>query len=585
MPTLLERAGTRLAKSRLGGALLGEVYRSVDESMRVMQKAYYQGPWQLPPEVLREQLREVDPWQVHSILNTDTWDIIGGYTGDSNAERQRAVRESERLYKYNPLAQWTVWLWTSWGLGDKVKVAVPANEEANEAIQDFFTSERNVVVLADDRIKELSRWLLVKGNRFFVFYTSNQDGETKIRQLDQAEMTPIANPEDKTDTWYYKREWIPGGGTQLTLYYPDWTTLYARNPVNGEYDDGVADKRWQILVEAGAVPANGRRADRLNGDADDTVLGEEATTVACILWATHNQKDEADLWGWPLLTNPRAWLQAHHELMEDRLTVSRAKSQFVRRKKFTGGSRVRDGLINTVASTLGRSQWTDTNPSATAGSVEFDNSMVDTTDIAMTTGAGDTATDNKTFAWMALLGGGLFPTSAGLDTARFATALEMDKAQSMLFETYRQFWSAQFRKIGNIALMALEKYGGQNFGEYTITVSIDTFSISDFPAIAKTIGQFARDTIIPLVEKGTLSNNAALAIMGQLYKISLHALGIESTDELTSDEALGIGQPAPAESDTMAQIAAVIRANVEEGSVDWQAVSEWALDSLVEGVE
>lgn len=567
---------------------------------------YKAEPWLLPPQELQKQLKdilaEIDPYDVRSALDLQTWDIIGGATGDLGLERERAVKASKWLFKCNPLAQWAIWLWTSWGMGDKVRVSVidkktdksvgkktrsPSVQLANTAVDEFFTAERNEPVLADDNIKELSRWLLVGGNRFFVFFTSTVDGITTVDLIDQDEMKPIKNPDRKKVVWFYKRTWTPEGKTSKTMYYPDYKTYFA------ERDTSTLniDQRWQHLVELETVREDAKKSW---GDGDNIGDGETTpSTDAYILWSRHNIKDEDELWGWPLLTNPRAWLQAHQHLLESRLTLAEAATQYFQRMEVEGGSRAVKSVIGTIKSNLSQNQRYDTNPPATAGSTQVQNKAVTTTDLPLITGASDTATDNKTFVWMALLGAGIFPTSAGLDAARFATALEMDKAQSMLFEEYKSFWGAQFKKIAKIALLALEKHSNANFGDYTIVVSIDTFSLADFPAIAKTIGGFVRDTITPLVEADVVDRDPVMAIITRFYKMALDSLGVEDAADLTSDEAFGIGvereeppEPAPvvvpvvpgAEMPMSAEER--ILENLRDGNITPEIVREWMIGEL-----
>jgi hypothetical protein len=555
---------------RGSGGIGAKQREALASALSVYQNAYLAGPWLMSPDAVKEQLsgllEEVDPWMVYNVLDTQAWEVIGGYTGDYGAERNRAVQESRRQYKYNPLHQWAVWLWTSWGIGDKVRVTVvqtgddgePVDNDEKDAtnpdwvVNDLFTSDRNEVLFADDRIDDLSNFLLVDGNRFFLHFISTQDGEDTVRKASQDEMTPVCNPEDASDVWFYKRQWTPTGKTQRTVYYPDYHTLFAKQ-ADGAYDEGTADRRWALLVKAGAIDGGAQRADKpqapqQGANGQTTIATADATekpppTVACVQWVRHNVKNEDELWGWPLATCARPWLTAQKEYMESRLTLAKAASQYVRRKKVKGGSRAVNSVIGQIGTTLSQSNWSDTNPPAVAGSVEVDNDAIETTDLPLVTGARDTADDNKTFSWMALLGDGLLTTSAGLDTARFATALEMDKAQSSLFENYRTFWGAQFRKAATIALMARERYGGQNYGEYTITVSIDSFSLADFPAIVKTIGQLVRDTVAPFVDNGTMDPKLAMSVIGELWRVSLSALGIERAHELTTPEALGIAEP------------------------------------------
>lgn len=566
---------TTLAEQWRGSGGMREQQReALSEALTLMRNAYQMGPWELPPDVLRGQLaeilREQDPWMVYNLLDQTAWEVIGGYAVDSSIERARAVNESKRLYKYNPLAQWSIWSWTNWGLGDKLRVGVPDNDEANEVVQEFFTAERNEPLLADDNVSELSNWLLVMGNRLFVFFTSTLDGETTIRLVDQSEITLIYNPDDSSEIWFYERTWTPRGGTSRTIFYPDWKTYFSDE----------LNKRWETLQKLSTVPKSGAKLSWGDGEVELGAGGDTPRTDAYILFVPHNIKDESDLWGWPLLTNPRAWMQAHQHLMESRLTLAEAASMYVRRKRVTGGSRAVKSVISTIASNLSQSQWTDTNPPAVAGATEVENAQIETTDLPLVTGARDTAEDNRTFSWMALLGAGLFPTSAGLDTARWATALEMGKDQSMLFERYRNFWAAQFRKIAKIVVKAKEKFDKANYGEYTVDVSTDSFSLADFPAVAKTIGDLSRSVLVPLVADGTMPAETARRIAAVLWRVSLQALGIERAEQLTSDKAFGIAEEEGQKA--VERLARIIGENVAGGDVALSNALEWV---ILEGVQ
>jgi hypothetical protein len=439
-----------------------------------------------------------------------------------------------RLYRSSPLAQWAVWLWTGWGIGDKVRIE-PTDEGAREKWNEFWQAARNAGVLADDEVHELSNWLLVKGNRFLAFFASTVDGETTVRLLPTSQISEIvSNPDDASEAWFYKRTWQANKQAR-TLYYPDWQLFFS---------DRLEDA-WNKLIEAKAVPAGAQRADRKDGEQ---AIGEdEPGTAVCVLHLAFNYKEdpaEADgesAWGWPLLTTSRAWTKAHKHFMEARLTVAEAKAMYVRRKKVQGGSRAVSSVINTIASKLSSTSYVETNPPAAPGSTEVENAAVDTADLPMTTGASDAEADNKMFTWMALLGAGVFPTSAGLDTARWATALEMDKAQSMTFERYQIYWSASWRKVVKIVLSFQQMYGSASYQTLEAEVSIDAFSLSDFPQVAQSIGGLVRDALGPLVDNGTMQPETARTIMATLWRINLQALGVDEAGDLTSDEAFGIG--------------------------------------------
>lgn len=590
---------TRIAENWRGtdNLLVAQERRKVQETLTILQNAYLSGPWQLPPDELARQLKEqgIDEGLLNYLISQVGWDVIGGYGDDTTAERERTLNESVRLYKYSPLAQWAVWLWSNWGLGETLDVT-PNDEGAVEVWDEFWEADRNARLFAADRIHELSHWLLVKGNRFMTFYASELDGEVTARLVAPEQVTAIVtNPDDASEPWFYRREYSPPSSAQKTLFYPDWETFFS---------DELED-RWEAVVEANSdISSDAERADRMNGGEEQ--LGGDAApgTVVCMLHVAHNIKDESSLWGWPLLTCARPYIGAHKKFMEDRLSVASAVAMFVRRYQHAGGSRAQAALVDTIASNLSRTQLYDTNPPAAAGSSEVLNKALDVTDLPLKTGASDAKSDNEMFAWKALLGAGLFPTSAGLDTARWATALEMDKAQSMLFQGYQTFWGAQWRKMVKIVLLYKERYGGGSFKDKGAEVSVDSFSLADFPGVARTIGQIVRDALTPLVDNGTVPAEAAKDILAELWRILLQSLNVGKAADLTGEEAweepeeeeepqpppaafqFQPGQlpvPQPEEPEVVEQIAAMIRRNARDGAVDWQTVAEWALEEKMEG--
>ena len=500
--------------------------------------------WELPPKELAARLQEVDPWMVQQLLASG-WEMLGGYSASSSLERELAINASRQMYRDNPLHQWAVWLWTSWGLGDSIAINIVRESPQDVdgvamAWDEFFTAPRNQAVFGDDCIQELSNWLLNDGNSFLAFYASNQDGETTTSELDPDEIVEIVtHPQYSMRPLFYKRQFTDGTNS-LTWYYPDWQAYFS-----GKLDDPYpGDEKGRTLAEV-VLPRGAIRADTQKAVEDKSTSigsGDEARTVVCVLHISHNRKERRSLWGWPLATCSRAFLVAHKKFAESRLTVAMAKAAFVRRMTALTGSRGIKGMVNTVASNLSASQYTDTNPAPTSGATQMVNKAVTVEDLQMNTGAGDARTDNELFTWMPLLGEGLFPTSAGLDTSRWATAVEMDKAQSMLFEKYQTFWRAQFERIVKIVIGFKQEFGHLVPGDYTVEVSVDSFSLADFPAVGRAIGDVVSRTLTPLVDNGVLSTDAARAILAPLWRVNLQALGIKAAAELTSDEAFGIGE-------------------------------------------
>jgi len=484
---------------------------------------------QAPRDALRSlQESGVDEALLLDLTTQIGWDQIATMGASQAGSQQRglAMSQSERLWMYSPIYQWSVWLWTGWGLGENVTATLP-DENAQQWWDEFFFARRNRAVLGREKIHSLSDWLLVKGNRFLVLFTATAGenaGRTTIRTISGADPEPIYNPGDKAEVWFWKRAYTENGKPEKTLYYPSWETSLSPE----------LEERWRVLIEGKKVPGDAKRAD----------LRQAGTTV-CIQHVAHNRKVEDSPLGWPLSTTAAPWIRGHKRFAESRLGVALAIAQFVRRTQVSGGSRAVESVINTIASTLSQSSLSDRNPPGAAGSWHVENKASDTTELPMRTGASDAKADNETFSWMALLGAGLFPTSAGLDTSRWATALEMDKAQSMIFERYQDLWIESMETLCYAVLSLADKYGDASIEEKNrvAQISIDSFSLSDFPSVAKAIGSFASQMLTPMVQNGVIDLDAAAQLTAELWRISLQALGVNNAADLAAPELFRPEQP------------------------------------------
>ena len=496
-------------------------------------RAYEYGPWRLPPQELARQLQEQDSWMIQDILNQMDWESLGTYAADSSAERQRAINDSVRLFKYSPLAQFSLWLWTGWGLGDEVRVIIRDNPEVQAIWDEFWEADRNKIVLGEDVIHDLSNFLLRDGNTFLVYFTG-VDGKSTLRELPVSEMTAIVtDPDDGFTPLFYQRT---NPVDNMQTYYPDWLA----------YIDDLLDTNVSIDGETQQIVDSELTKSVLTDNASSVRMDKqrEATTMV-VQHIAHNRKERDSLWGWPLLTCARAYMKSHKEFTESRLTVAQSVAMFVRRKQVSGGSRAVKSIAGTLQSALGRNQMSDTNAPPYAGSVEIDNEAVRTTDLPLRTGAIDAHSDNELFAWVSLLGAGLFPTSAGLDTTRWATAIEMDKAQSMLFETYKTFWSAQFTQMVRVVIGMYEKRTGKKMKPYTVQVSTDALYLSDVPGIATSVSKLLQTSLSPLVDQGIVPTKAAKKIVAALWHSVLQAMGVTDADDITNSESFEFDKITP----------------------------------------
>ncbi|MCP4540656.1 MAG: hypothetical protein GY832_26255 [Chloroflexi bacterium] len=508
---------TRLT-ALVGGDELRERQDAMAQTVAALATAYDAGKYELPPVELMRQLGEyASTADLDFIMSLAGWEGNQLLAANIGQERTYAIAQSEHAWRHSPLYQWSVWAWTSNGLGESVKV-VPVDDTAKETWDEFWSADRNASVLGQDKIQDVSDWLLVMGDRYLVYFASTVDGEATVRNIVPSQFPgpPITDPNDDSLPLFYKRVWKDSKGTQQTLYYPDWAAFF-----------GYPEK----LDQEGLLPVGAKRADRPDGE----VIGNESPgTVAVIQHIAFNRKNESDLRGWPLGTVGLPYERAHEEFVRGRLAVSAAKQLFVRRKVTDAGSRGLASIKSTLQSSLATSGYFDTNPAPAPGGTELDNKAITTTDLPMTTGASDAKVDNDMFAWMALLGTGMLPTSAGLDTSRWATALTMDKNQAMLWSRYKSFMGQQFKNTVKIVLSFREKYGGQTYADKSATVVIDTLSIVDFPPVVEALAKMFEGALTPLVEIGVMPIEKAQGIAAAAWLILLQALGVENAEKLST---------------------------------------------------
>lgn len=549
-------------RQRLTNFLLGDEKRRLEAVTQRLWEAYQEGPYSLTPGELVRQLSEYDSSLLDDLVNQLQWERVGmlGYGQDSDAERQRFVKESQRLWKYNPLAQWSVWTWTDYGFGDEVLVTCE-DEDAEEVFAEaWYTSS----IFDDDKIHELSNNVLVEGNVYIVAYESTMDGSMRFSTIPSTEIAEIVtSPSDKTKALFYKRQWIDAKTNRgVVLYYPDWEIV------------GDDELDTEKLLPDGALRSD--VSGELTPDNGDGT--GKPSTIAYILHVAHNRKEAGSLYGWPIIGIASPYLRAHKQFVENRLTVSAQKASFVREFITGGGSRGVAAVKAKMGSTLSQSNYIDTNPPSVGGSL-IHNQAIEHRDLPMGTGASDAKSDNEMFTWQALIGCGLFPTSAGLDTSRWATALAMDKTQSMLWSRYQTFWSAQFRRIVEIVLTAHERRTGTTFSTHDCDVSIDSLNLVDFPAVVESLSQLIQSALTPLVDNGTIPVEAAKGIAAEAWRLALQALGVTNAAELTSDDVFGIGQPGGAAAEAL-RSATVALARGEISEVDFAGFVQDAIAGL-----
>jgi len=505
-------------RQRIADLLLGDERQKLAESARTLYRAYLDGPWLNTPENLLAQLKEVDSSYLFDLVNQLTYEQIGtlgsgSYSGDTEAERIRNIKESRYSYKYDVVTGQVISVWTDFGFGQNVSLS-SKDMEIQTWLTEFWEADRNAALLADDEIQEMSNDTLVDGERFIVHFISKLDGRDTLNEIDTEEIVEIVkDPNNKYQKLFYKRVWNTKDMTGKTLYYPDYLAR-----LSGALDD----------LPENLLPKDAIRAD-LENDATDVMIQH----------IPHNKKGGDR--GWPIMTAGLPWSREHRNFRQNRAAVSAAQAMYVRKLKVTGGTRAVDAMRSKLQSALNRNNVIDTNPPAAAASTFIENSAATLEDMPKGTGAGDAKTDGEALLLMAGLGAGLYPHYLGAgDAYRLATATAMELPVKKKFTRYQKFWEAQFLKMAKIVLWAAKEYGNQLFEE-PIQIDVTMDKLLDFDL--GTLANLFSSIFNPSYLAGLIPSGAAKGSIAQVWRIVLQILGISNADDLTSDDAFEIVEP------------------------------------------
>lgn len=500
MPTLRER---------LINLLLGDEKRKIEAVTRKIYQAYLEGPHQLPPDELVRQLGEYDSAIIYDLVTQLGYDSLAGRGYGSlsdTAEREWAVAESRRLYKYDVMYQWQIWLWTNFVFSEAVKIT-PVDDRAKQVWDEFWNDDFNSFILADDNIQRMSEDLLVDGNLFLAYYISKLDGKTIITLIPPNEITEIVYNRGGVPM-YYKRSFLDPAGKPVSVYYPTYQLLISPSLVNSIDNP----------------PALSQLAD---------YYGEASKTVAYIQHIAYNRKSRLSPYGYPLGMAGFPWIRAHKRFREDRATVASAVAMYVNKLKVKGGSRALDLMRSQIQSGLSTSSMRDTNPPAPAGSTWLENEAAELSRMPLSSGGGDAKADGDALLLMAGLGGGVYPHWMGAgDAYRLATATSMESPMERQFMRYQRFWTSQFRKMARIVFTGANEYGNAGIQDMTVDVSIDSLIKSDLQVVSNAITSMLQYGLQPYLDAGIIDNDSAKPLLTSLWRVMLQALDIDNANEI-----------------------------------------------------
>jgi len=483
----------------VGGKTLAEERHQNHQALAKLADAYLATPFERSPVDLLESLKTLKESDMYDVFLQLQWEMLPGYAlGDAEAERKTAVSESQRMWRYDVITQFVVWLWTNYAYGERISITVNGARRVEKAWEKFLADPDNVPVLGQDRLQRLSETVLVDGEVFFVYFISTLDGEVTVRTIPATQMVgKVTDPADDQTVVYWKRSWTQDI-TQKEMYYLDYSALLNQRSVD--------------------LPAGSLRAEDMN-----------PATVVCVQQAPWNVKTSSER-GWPLMTAAAPWSRAHKRFREDRASVAAAVAMYIQKIKVKGGSRAVDSVRSKLASAFTRPTGSavDTNPPAAAGSTFLENEAATLDRLPMNTGAGDAKTDGSALLLMAAIGGGVYPHWLGDgDSYRLATATAMEGPMLRQFSRYQNFWSAQFRHMVEIVIWAAEEYNGLRPGQYTVEISTDRLLQVDLQAIASATSQLFTASISPMVATGAITVPEARKIVEEVWRQVAFAIGIQ----------------------------------------------------------
>lgn len=330
---------------------------------------------------------------------------LDGGSGDefSRHDLGSIVAWCRAAYLKNPLVQRAVEIGALYVWGQDL--TVDATDDTVQAVVDRFWKDNRATLTGQQASRSIEVELQVTGNVFLALFPDTITGTVRVRSVPMEEVKEIVcNPEDRTDVWYYRREWTerPVGGTPVTrkALYPDWHHRPASQPA------GIGDLEvyWDtpfLHVRVGAF--------------------------------THWR------WGVPEVYAALDWARAYKEELEHDHTRSSALARFAWQVSTKGGRAGVAAVKARLQTTLGTANGTETNPPPVAGSaaVMGEGTTLDPIRIAGATLDPEHSRPARLMASAAL---GIPDHFFDADVGNFATSKTLDRPTELRFNERRQLW-------------------------------------------------------------------------------------------------------------------------------------------------
>lgn len=350
--------------------------------------------------ILEEALGSVLPE-----LKESGWTQMGGGSDAATGlNRQQVNEEAWRYYNTDPIARHLVRLNNAYTFARGVSVRA-SDPDLDKWLKKFWNHPRNRDSISRAKAQwRLGRDMQLKGEVFFVFYTSTLTGRVTVRTLPPEQIASIEYADGDTDTpLVFNREYTKDGKT-IKQSLPDYR---------------VAGEPYK----------------------------PDATTEMCVMHVIGNELNGR---GISDLTTAIPWIKALKGFMEDRATLTLALATFAFRQKVKGNRQ----SLERVAAQWGTYETAlrygdgDGRERRQAANTIVENEASNLDQIKTDSGASNAYQDMRMFRQQAGIGAGAFEHYLGdPSTGNLATATAMELPMLKLFEFGQSFWGDVFEEM------------------------------------------------------------------------------------------------------------------------------------------
>lgn len=440
-------------------------------------------------EYLRESIAELQ-----LALEDQGWQrvMMEGAREFDAAGRRKIADLCRVMFLKNPLINRAVTLQAMYVWAQGVSIT-SEDQTTQEFIDAFFADPKNKAELSHQARTLKEQDLQVFGNLFFVLFTDEIEGVTRVRTIPADEVCEIiCNPDDAKEPWLYKRAW-----SQPVLNIE--TGEVTHQPTSAYY------------------PALGYEPDERIDTIGRVPVRWDSPVYHVKVGGLSDMK-----FGVPEIYQAIDWARAYKSFLENWFSIVKAYARFAWHASGQGGQQVVDRLKTRLNAST--SSGADTNPPATTGAT-FVGSGVKLEPIK-TAGATTSAEDGRRGLLMVCASVGMPETFFGdVSTGNLATAKSLDRPTELKFRDRQELWRGVFITILEYAIARNKRAAN---GKLRLADATNHKIKVAFPPILE---HDIREQMAAIVEGTTLGGKAPVAATWQTTaRLVLEALGVADVD-------------------------------------------------------